>query len=113
MRPIRAAFFAGLSTLLLAGCGTSSYPSPYGSAPSNAERDAVQTWRGNPQARVIVREGPVVNSDTALSPEEAARQQAGQYCASVNLDLRVLDVRKERAGLLIRRSLVRAQVEEP
>ncbi|QTD43745.1 hypothetical protein [Ottowia testudinis] len=85
---------AVLGALLLTGCvGTYS---PYSMPPGDSRVDAVQTHRGQPLSRVILREGPVVNSETALSPEDSARQEAIQYCSGAGLDLRVLDVRKER-----------------
>jgi hypothetical protein len=101
MRHARTAAAAlAFSALLLAGCETLSQKSrPYATPPGNPTQDSVQTLRGQPQARVMVREGPVINSDTALSPEEQARRDAGQYCASVNLEARVLDLRKQRRPL--------------
>lgn len=97
MRHASIALVVSLSALLLAGCETTRQQAyPYATPPGDARRDSVETLRGNPQARVIVREGPFINSETVLSPEESARQEAGQYCASVNLEARVLDISKQR-----------------
>ena len=92
------------SALLLVACASGpgmGGAGPYGTGgytppPGSAQRDAADLARGHPTARVIVREGPLVGRDGFASPEENARQDAGAYCGSVNLETRVISVQRER-----------------
>jgi len=103
MFPLRPIILAGCAALLAACVSDPHRPyDAYDSRgrnppPGSAQRDSVDATRGRPNVRVIEREGPISGSDTAVSPEMAARQQAGQHCGSVGLEPHVLDLQRQRA----------------
>ncbi len=94
------------SALLLAACAGGQ--SPYGVGGGSGAGatggygpppGSIEAMRGAPNARVIVREGPVAERDGYASPEDLARQEATAYCGRLNLDPRVVDVKRERLSL--------------
>lgn len=93
------------SALLLAACA--SGPGGWGSAPGDAERKYEAFMHGQASERVIVREGAIVDSELGRTPEQLARQEAGQQCSRVNLEARVLDVQHQRwSGRTVRGGMV-------
>lgn len=82
------------SALLLAACASGT--GGWGSAPGDAERKYEAIMHGQASERVIVREGAIPNSEFGRTPEQLARQEAGQQCSRVNLEARVLDVQRQR-----------------
>ena len=87
--------FMAPAVLWLAGCAAG--PGGWGSAPGNTQHEYEAAQRDQSPVRVIVREGPISNSDVGRTPEELARQEAGQQCGRASLDAKVLDVQRQRA----------------
>ena len=104
MLSLRITCMAGFTALWLGGCASPS--APYGTgAPGSAAPTSGGMSVGIPpdtgiapgtRGHVITREGPVTGREGDLSPEEAARQQATQYCANLSQSLRIVDVRRAR-----------------
>ena len=86
--------FMAPAVLWLAGCAAG--PGGWGSAPGNTQHEYEAAQRGLSPVRVIVREGPLPNIDGARSPEELARDEAGQQCGRASLEANVLDVQRQR-----------------
>lgn len=91
-RPL--ALLSASCALLLAACASGT--GGWGSAPGDAESRYEAIMHGQTPARVIVREGVIPNSEIGRTPEQLARQEAGQQCSRINLEAHVLDVQRER-----------------
>ena len=79
--------------LLLGACAGGGHPRPG----TGTQQEYEAAMRDQSPVRVIVREGPISNSDVGRTPEELARQEAGQQCGRASLDAKVLDVQRQRA----------------
>jgi len=78
--------------LLLGACAGGGHPRPG----TSTQQEYEAAMRDQSPVRVIVREGPISNSDVGRTPEELARQEAGQQCGRASLDANVLDVQRQR-----------------
>ena len=78
--------------LLLGACAGGGHPRPG----TSTQQEYEAAMRDQSPVRVIVREGPLPNIDGARSPEELARDEAGQQCGRASLEANVLDVQRQR-----------------